>query len=705
MQQYRKEYTYPFKTQPYDHQFACWNKSKDEKGFGLFMEMGCVCGDAKIVVNTFSNARRMTLAQLHAWWHGKHSSRFRGKENAYTRSMVDGELRLNRIVDVLDKGIRETIEFELESGIKLCVTPDHEMLSGDSWPAAETFQVGDFLTSTRVTIAPRPDKIVAIRSGGMRQVFDVVMEDPGRNFLANGVVVHNCGKSWVIVNNAAYLHDRGKIDGLLVIAPKGVYLNWELLEIPNHMPNHVQYTVASWYSYASTKDEKQLEKLFIPDGKLHILLMNVEAFSSVKKKGEKALALSRGAVFAKKFLTSHRTLAAIDESTTIKHESASRTKTILGLRNYAEYRRILSGEPAANNPLDVYSQFEFLEEEALGFGSYFAFRNRFAILKKVALSGKKPFYQIVGHQNLDHLQSLIDKMSFTVKKDDCLDLPERTFETRFVEMGEDQRRAYTQMKKNCMIQIETALRENKVIDVPWDDGDQMSFDEWASKKSDPCSCHSKAPTIDGECQECGGYVEANMKVSSASIVITQLLRLHQVVCGFMSVDDTKEIVHFEDCPRYDQLLDDLEMMSDSKVVIFATYRPTIEKLKEIVEKKFGEGTVQTYYGGTPKAERATAVARFQDPKSKVRYFITNKTGAYGITLTAAKYFIFFAKDYDNEVIGQARDRVHRIGQTQKVLYLTYQCPKTVDVKIDQALTTKEGLSDLVTPSNWRKLFE
>ena len=85
-----------------------------------------------------------------------------------------------------------------------------------------------------------------------------------------------------------------------------------------------------------------------------------------------------------KFLNSHKTLMAIDESTTIKTPTAKRTKNIIGLGKYAKYRRIMTGSPVTKNPLDLYTQCEFLDPYLLDFASYYAFRNRYAVNENYA---------------------------------------------------------------------------------------------------------------------------------------------------------------------------------------------------------------------------------------------------------------------------------------------------------------------------------
>ena len=157
------------------------------------------------------------------------------------------------------------------------------------------------------------------------------------------------GKSKVLVDNIAMLYDKGKINAALIVAPKGVYRNWERQEIPTHMPEHVLYNVVTWSPSQTKKQDTENRKLFKHGEELVIFLMNIEAFST--KKGLK---------IAEKFLLSHSALMAIDESTTIKSPTASRTKNVLKLREYAKYRRILTGSPVTKSPLDLYTQCYFL---------------------------------------------------------------------------------------------------------------------------------------------------------------------------------------------------------------------------------------------------------------------------------------------------------------------------------------------------------
>ena len=162
------------------------------------------------------------------------------------------------------------------------------------------------------------------------------------------------------------------------MAPKGVYKNWSDSEIPTHMADHIEKNVVVWQALINDKQNKKLNTLFQTGEHLNVLVMNVEAFSTKK-----------GMEFANKFLSCHRALMAIDESTTIKNPNAKRTKNILSLSKQCIYRRILTGSPVTKSPLDLYSQCQFLDPWLLGHHSYYTFRTRYAIMKSINVSGRQ----------------------------------------------------------------------------------------------------------------------------------------------------------------------------------------------------------------------------------------------------------------------------------------------------------------------------
>jgi len=253
------------------------------------------------------------------------------------------------------------------------------------------------------------------------------------------------GKSKVLIDNIAMLYDKGKINGAIIVAPKGVYQNWHDIEIPVHMPDHIEKKMVLWKAAITQKQQKQLDSLFESEEDLHILIMNVESFSTPK-----------GLNFASKFLSCHQTLVAIDESTTIKNPDAARTRSIVSLGRQAKYRRILTGSPVTKSPLDLYKQCEFLDEGLLDYSSYYAFKTRYADLRTANFGGRS-VQIVVGYKNLGELSEKLENFSYRVLKEDCLDLPDYVYTKRIIQLSKEQKEIYNQMKQIALAQMDGKL--------------------------------------------------------------------------------------------------------------------------------------------------------------------------------------------------------------------------------------------------------
>jgi SNF2 family DNA or RNA helicase len=431
------------------------------------------------------------------------------------------------------------------------------------------------------------------------------------------------GKSKVLIDNMSMLYDKGLINGALIIAPKGVYKNWFDSEIPTHMADHIEKTMVLWESNGGKSKEKELDTLFKSSYDFHILIMNVEALST--KKGKQ---------FTERFLNCHKTLMAIDESTTIKNPGAIRTKTIIGLGKYVLYKRILTGSPVTKSPLDLYTQCWFLDPWLLDQQSYYSFRTRYALTRKINVSGRQVEI-VVGYRNLGELSEKLKPFSHRVLKDDCLDLPPKTYMKRTIQLSEEQQKVYKQMKEIALATL-------------------------------------------------------NGKLTTTHNVITQLMRLHQITCGHFKSDDG--VTQTLKSNRLDELMDVLSEM-EGKAVIWAHYRYDIEVIVEAIKKEYGDKSVVTYYGDTSTDDRQKAIKLIQDPESSVRFIVgTPQTGGYGITLTGASTMIYYSNGYDLEKRQQSEARIDRIGQTKNMTYIDIIAEGTVDEKIVKALRTKVNIA-------------
>ena len=433
------------------------------------------------------------------------------------------------------------------------------------------------------------------------------------------------GKTKVAIDNLAMLYDKGKINGVLIIAPKGVYKTWYSQEFPIHMPTHVHYKMVLWQAIINQKQKKRLDILFKTGVELHVLIMNVEAFSTTK-----------GVEFARKFLSCHETFMVVDESTTIKNPEAKRTKNIINLAIHAKYRRILTGSPVTKSPLDLYKQCEFLDPDLLQHSSYYTFRSRYATMRSANFNGRS-VQLVVGYKNLEELSEKLKPFSYRVLKDECLDLPPKTYMKRIITLTPEQEKIYRQMK-------------------------QMAL------------------------------AEMNGKVITTMNALTQLMRLHQITCGHFKADD--DSIQPIKNNRLSQLLEVLEEL-EGKAVIWAHYQFDVQTIVKAIEEKYGEKSVVTYYGLTPNEIRQTNLERFQT-KDETRFLVgTPQTGGYGITLTAASTMIYYSNGYDLEKRTQSEARIDRIGQKFPMTYIDIMAEDTVDERIVKALRKKINIATQV----------
>ena len=442
------------------------------------------------------------------------------------------------------------------------------------------------------------------------------------------------GKTLTALIDLLLLNNKDIVDSAVVLAPKSVYRNW-MKEINTFISGDYDYKVNTWEPSMIdpyTKEHLSTDKFFrlAKETKLHIFLMNIESLSTPK-----------GLKFLNVFLNSRdksKTMMIVDESTTIKTHTAKRTKNLIKITKDIGYKRILTGTPVTKSPLDIYTQFAFLDPKILGQTNYYAFRARYAKIVNRPTSGGRNFPLITGYQRLEELEEKIYTHAFRVKKEECTDLPEKIYMKRFIPMSEKQLVAYESLRRNAMF----IFNDNTTTSVNR---------------------------------------------------LSQIVKLHQVCCGFTINDDGE--VHDVPNKRYDELLNVLEE-TDGKVIIWANYRHNIETITQKLKEKYGDTSAAAFYGDTDNQVRMDLVQNFQDEGHDLTYLVANpKTGGYGITLTASHTVVYFSNNYDLEIRLQSEDRAHRIGQKNKVTYVDFVCKGTVDEKILLALKNKVDIASQV----------
>lgn len=319
-----------------------------------------------------------------------------------------------------------------------------------------------------------------------------------------------------------------------------------------------------------------------------------------------------------------------DESHRIKNRSSLQSKCCYKLGEISERRYALTGTMITNNPLDAFGQFKFINEAILG-SNFFAFQNRYAIM---VTSGKARFP--VKFINLQDLADRISPWTFRITKEQAkLGLPDKIYETRYVDLPENAKKIYKQLGKELLAEI----------------GD---------------------------------------KVITAQIVLTKILRFSQITAGFVKTEDgAEEELHER---KIQELLDILEQ-TEGQCVVWTKFKREMEMVKRALDKH-GIGS-DCLSGDTPQADREEILKRFAN--HELRVFIGQvQAGGTGISLTAASTCVYMSSPFSLGDRLQSEDRLHRIGQKNPVTYIDLICPGTIDETVIRILKNKKSMADIIT---------
>jgi SNF2 family DNA or RNA helicase len=449
------------------------------------------------------------------------------------------------------------------------------------------------------------------------------------------------GKTWMLLADAEARFKRGEIDGALVLAPNGVHTNWVLREIPTHL--EVPCVSAFWVSGGGKRQQRRIDKVMRtePGEALAVLTMNIEAVGT-----------AAGYDAAKDFLRNFRSVLIIDESQRIKNPTASRTKRVMTLAPLAASRRIASGTLIPNTPIDLFSQYEFLASGLLGTKSYRAFIAEYAellpehhaLVRQIAARSRGARPQVIKRdaqgtpifKNLTKLQRLMEPHTYRVLKKDCLDLPEKIYQTRYFDLSPAQMGRYRSVEEDLIFRRE--------------DGEIDQF-----------------------------------------TALTVITKLRQLTSGFMLIDGKpSSLVESEErLAALELALEEVE----GPVIIWAAFREEIAQIAAMLES---QGVVQ-FHGDIGAKDRQDAVDRFQ--RGEARFFIANPAAAgTGLTLTAAETAIYYSNSYSLEQRLQSEDRCHRIGTKRNVVYIDLVARGTIDERIALALQNKNLLASDILDS-------
>ena len=153
--------------------------------------------------------------------------------------------------------------------------------------------------------------------------------------------------------------------------------------------------------------------------------------------------------------------------------------------------------------------------------------------------------------------------------------------------------------------------------------------------------------------------------------------------------------------KMDELLAVIDEV-EGKVIIWSIFVNDILKITDMLNREFGVGSAAAFHGATKPEDRQNIVEKFQQPDSKLRFFVGNpRVGGMGLTLTEAKTVIYYNNLYDLEVRLQSEDRAHRIGQKNNVTYIDLVTENTVEEKILKALRDKIDIASSILKDGYK----
>lgn len=485
------------------------------------------------------------------------------------------------------------------------------------------------------------------------------------------------GKSKVIVDDFSRLLQEGKVADLLIVAPAGAYGPW-VEAIKADLPDsyYAITKVFKWVSLSRKKKEvSDSFKEFVRYRGPRVFVINVEALSFVVE--------AKSACMNFLMDRPQKNMFVIDESVVIKNpKSQCSMFCVETLAPLSEYRRILSGLVSPRSPIDIYQQYKFLDPDIFP-ETYKQFtenhtifhrvcnmnieqvkhkyRNQFNLYKNDPIDLTKaemvdelvragryiPHIPIIkGYKNVEDIAKRIAPYSFRVRLEDTFDMPEADYSFRDVEMTKEQEKAYSEMKAFFSSQ----------------NGEEG--------------------------------------VVSASTVVVQMLKLHQILCGYTKTEDGFEVSFPEN--RTKELVSVLQDY-DGKAIIWAAYDSNVRAIEIALRKAFGNDSVARFWGGNIKTRDNEEFTFKNDPEC--RFMIaTPDAGGRGRTWDNADLVVYYSCRNNLDHRAQSEERAKNVGKTRAVSYIDMRVPGTVEDKIIEALRKKIDLAALVASdpkiTNW-----
>jgi len=448
------------------------------------------------------------------------------------------------------------------------------------------------------------------------------------------------GKSKACIDKACWQHGKGAIEGVIIIAPNGVHINWIQNEVPKWAwPENGRHVGFAWQT-GRRADNAQIDKwrALLAHRGLKWFAINIEALEHHD---------NRKAV--REFLKAcnRKFMMIVSEAHHFGRPGAKRTFRARSLARHATFCTIESGTPLLNSPLRAFSQYELLEKEALGFRTFTEFQARYATYEKQKRNSGRDYWKLAEYKNMDELRSRLAPWSSVVLRSELHDMPALIRTERPVIMSEVQRRAYLTMVSHHLVEIEG----------------------------------TEVEALDG-----GARVQ----------------KLQQIINGYMMKDGCIVTVD-PDAPIYWALKEQVDGTLPGKSLVWCRYREDIRRVVLFLQSHGYKNSILEYHGGVPQDQREPTRLAFQNNPRKLVQVGQPGAGGEGLDFSAADAVIYFSSIPDAIRIRQSEERATvKGGKTVSIVRIT--TPGTVDDRNWAIVDSKATLADSVSGRGLRDLL-
>lgn len=454
------------------------------------------------------------------------------------------------------------------------------------------------------------------------------------------------GKSKACIDKACFQLEHGNIDGVIVIAPNGVHLNWCDNEIPKWgWPEVGPHVAFAWETpkRGMVEQDMKFRKMIAHKGPKWFCL-NMESLKHLDcRRHVKAFIKACGQHPTRPY---KKFMLIISEVHHFGRAGSKRTYFARSLASHAMFVQTETGTPILTGPMRAFSQFEILEPRALGFEKFGEFKNYFAEWEKIKRGGHT-YDKIVKYQNLDELRERIAKWTSVVLRSDLEDMPPLIQTERPVVMTDKCRVTYLEMVARHLAEV----------------GD----DQVVVRDAGP-----------------------------------RMMKLQQILHGYVMDTENNRILDIDpDASIYEAAIDEIEGTLPGKSLVWCRYKADIARLKKKLGKRFGE--VVEFHGNLTTAARTTNRIRFNtDPKVGV-CIGTPDTGGEGLDFSGADAVIFFSIPPNARMIAQAQERATvKGGKSISVVRIRHY--GTVDDRLWSIVDGNAAIAEQVTGKQLRDLL-